>query len=404
MADPVRFQPVEDYDPPSLPTADTLQAMLGRLRSLVQGDASEPVIADDHLQRSTVAMLDRIAAPPACGPLIDELQNTLAEWLQSETPRLNHQLIVMPPCDEAGVLESWAARYGHSVLAAPSRDDLTSAHTNDLPSMAGDGVLVIPRLEDWFLRHRNGLARVRALLARLDRLDRRCVVGCNSWAWAFLCKSVQAHLVLPDGLSFQPFDARRLSDWFARLASDETLDAVSFRISDTGDDVFARADDGELLHDHFETLAARSRGIPWVAWHLWRRSLRARIDTAAGSAANAAGQSVACATDPVAGVTESGKHANEQVLWIVALEEFSLPGTNELADALLVLQALLIHGHLTAVQLAEVTPIVGESTVVSCLLRAGLVQLNDGQLSCTPAAYPAVRGGLLAAGFSMDAL
>ncbi len=31
---------------------------------------------------------------------------------------------------------------------------------------------------------------------------------------------------------------------------------------------------GELKSDYLKKLAAHSLGIPWVAWHLWRRSLR----------------------------------------------------------------------------------------------------------------------------------
>ncbi|GAB3684870.1 hypothetical protein [Salinisphaera aquimarina] len=391
------FIPLGSYKAPALPTVDTLQALMARLRTLFHKTDDTPFIADDRLQRSTLEMLDDIVAPPACGPLIDELQSTLADWIAQPQRRFNLQLIVLPPGDENGVLASWARQYGHAVLDAPDRTTLLSATTADPINLDGDGVLVIPELERWFLRHRNGLTLVRALLARLDTLERRCVIGCNSWAWAFLCKAVGAHMILPQGLTFRAFDGARLGQWFSQLAGDDSLRHITFRVSDSGADVMAEDDDGQLKHDHFTGLAARSLGIPWVAWHIWRSSLRSSADADESTGAE----------DRPDDETEAPKKVHpddEQTLWVVALEQFSLPAGDDAEPALLVLQALLIHGTLSVAELRDVVPVVGESTVLSALVRAGVVEQTRGQLRCTPAAYPAVRSGLSTAGFSMDRL
>ena len=391
------FQPVEAYDPPSLPTVDWLHSTITRVRALFQRSDAQPFIADDRLRRSTLDMLDQVVAPPACGPLIEELQATLASWIDADQPQSRQQLLILPPCDEKGVIESWAERYGHPLLAAPARETLFTAGADMLPALDGDDVLVIPRLEDWFVRHRNGLTLVRALLSRIDDLDRRCVIGCNSWAWAFLSKAVGAHLVLPNGLTFKPFDAPRLAQWFAELADAESLDNVRFRLPDSGEDVLAHDDEGQLTNDHFAALAAESRGVPWVAWHMWRHSLRSTDDTSDKDGGAKAVDGVP--TEPGLGVP-----GDEQTLWVVALEQFSLPSDAAEPEALIVLQALLIHGALTLDQLALITPIVGQSNVLAALLRAGVVHRDGRLFRCAPTAYPAIRSGLHTAGFSMDRL
>ena len=274
----------------------------------------------------------------------------------------------------------------HDVLGVPTREALLMANKDETPAdLSGEGLIVIPQLERWFLRHRNGLVAIRSLLATIDATDRRCVIGCNSWAWEFLKKAVGAQMILPKPLTFEPFDGKRLYDWISRLAANEKSRRITFRLPQSGTDVLAVNDDGNREGDYFDTLAAQSRGIPWVAWHLWRRSLRS--DGEDGSEHE----------------VDVEREADEQTLWVAALDEFTLPNPGD-ESPLLVLQALLLHGSLSVDELRSVLPIVGESPVVSALVSAGLVERKDGQISCRPAAYPAIRRGLSAAGFSMDGL
>ena len=145
--------------------------------------------------------------------------------------------------------------------------------------------------------------------------------------------------------------------------------------------------DGELEHDYFLHLAARSLGIPWVAWHQWRRSLRSGLEE----------------KDEPTEAPEQESKDDQQTLWVAALEDYSLPG--EKSDiALLVLQALLIHGGLTAEELRLVIPVIGDSNILVALRNAGLIENRDGQFTCLAAAYPAIRSGLITAGFPKDQL
>ena len=242
-------------------------------------------------------------------------------------------------------------------------------------------MLVIPRLEDWFLRHQQGLAVVRALLAQVRESDRKCLLGCNSYAWAYLKRAIGADLILPDSLTFQPFDAGRLQEWFSRLNAADTTKDVVFRASKTGGDVLARDEKGELESDHLANLAARSRGIPWVAWSLWRNSLRSDQHEEDEK-------------------KEIAKH-DDVTLWVVEDNEYTLP-TQTRQDALLTLQALLIHGRLTVEELRLVLPIVGDSFIVAGLMSCGFVEKEGDHLTCCVSAYPSIRKELLADGIPID--
>lgn len=123
-----------------------------------------------------------------------------------------------------------------------------------------------------------------------------------------------------------------------------------------------------------------------MAWYLWRNSLRSSDDPK--GPAKASGDEV---------------ELDEQTLWIAALDEYTLPGASG-QSGLLTLQALLIHGGLSAEELQQVLPVVGESYVVHALVAAGLVERLGTRLVCQPSAYPVVRSGLKSAGYSMDPL
>ena len=119
---------------------------------------------------------------------------------------------------------------------------------------------------------------------------------------------------------------------------------------------------------------------------MWRRSLRSSTDD------SVAGDGAA--------ILAADQTPGEQTLWVAALDEFVLPGAHE-QSALLVLHALLIHGALSAEHLGLVLPLVGESNIVSVLVRAGFVERSGDLFSCSAAAYPAIRAGLASAGLPM---
>lgn len=161
-----------------MPTQETLRRWLGRLNGIFR-NGDKPLIADDQLRKTTRNLLGEVVAPPACGPLERELAKTLSVWIKDPQPASWLKPIVLSPCDQNHVSQSWAKRHDHTVLEPPSREALLSEATLDPALLAGDGVLAIPRLEEWSMRHHRGLSLVRSLLGELVRLQRHCVIGCN---------------------------------------------------------------------------------------------------------------------------------------------------------------------------------------------------------------------------------
>ena len=383
------FIPLGSYKWPAMPTQETLRRLIDRFSHRIANrfqEEQEPAVAKDKLHRVTRSVLDNVVSPPSCGPLARELEKTVAAHQASSDPLTRSMLVVLPPCDRSCAIRSWAEQNGHQILEPPARSELIRSADEPLPDLVGEGMLVVPRLESWFLRHHKGLDRLRQLLAALDRHDRPCVIGCNSWAWRYLVAATDADLILPNAVTFQAFDAERLHHWFSETVDRNGMQSLRFRLSDSGKDVMAVDEDGKLKNDYFQTLAATSLGIPWVAWHLWRRSLRSENGDAPADADQAINQQL-----------------DDQTLWIAALDEFRLPGSSRQA-ALLVLQSLLIHGELSESDLATTLPAQGLSALLPALRTAGFIERDGDSYQCHPAAYPSIRSGLSAAGFAVDRL
>ncbi len=376
------FQPLEKYERPLMPAQQSVRLFFTRLWQMLRRAEGGPFVAEAQLKGTRLRKLDAVAAPPSCGPLLDELELTVADWVAAGSPTPRTRLFVLPPCDDFGVIEAWAENKGHPVLEAPTRDSLVSAAPPVVPELDAEGVIVIPRLERWFLRHRNGLTLVRSLLAAIEARRGHCLVGCNSWAWAFLKHTLGANLLMPEPLIFQRFDGPRLRRWFTELAEAEA--GTAFRLSRNGADVLAADAKGKPEDDYLEKLGAQSLGIPWVAWRMWRASLRTDEEEKREN-----------------GDKKKAGGPGERTLWVMDAPELSLPADHQ-QNALLVLHALLIHDRLTAEELSQVLPVVGETFIVAALDAAGFVEQTGPEIRCRALAYPAIRRELFAAGFPTD--
>lgn len=183
------FIALADYKTPSLPVVEGLQATWLGWKELWRRDEQEPLIKDDRLRGVTTERLDQVAAPPACGPVIDELALSFNTWLEDHETSERLQTVVLPPCEKSGVVRAWAKEQGCEVLEPPRAALLADDFTP--PSLAGEGVLVVPNLEHWFLRHTRGLRHICWLLEAVTHSERRMLISCNSWAWLFLIKAMR---------------------------------------------------------------------------------------------------------------------------------------------------------------------------------------------------------------------
>ncbi len=377
-----------DYTAPTMPTEHAFRGAWNRLKRRVSGP-EEPVLQHAGLDRASLAVIDDVADPPDCGPLLQAFDEQFGAWSRDAGAQPRLRTLVVPPCDTSGTLAIWAQTRNHELLPEPGRFDLIGpAAEGYRPKLTGDGLLVIPRLEQWFLRERGGLHALRSLLSQLACAERRCLVGCDSWAWRFVVKSAGADLALPRPQTFEPFDAPRLRDWFATLARDSDGVTATFRLARNGDDVLACNDDGEPHNAYLRQLAARSGGIPWVAWHLWRASLK-----------------VSVGEDPLSDRAAGATADDARTVWVVDADDIEMPPSNE-DRSLLVLQALLIHGALTPAEIEAVLPTTGEPDMLAALVSSGHLRREpgSGRHRIRPTSYPAVRKALQAAGFPTGAM
>jgi hypothetical protein len=373
-----------DYTAPTTQTEHALRLAWTRLKQRMSGP-KDPVLPDALLDRMAPAAFNEVTDTPDCSPLLAAYDQQIGEWSRDAGAQPKLRTIIVPPCDTTGTLAIWAQSRGHALLPEPNRSDLTRLDNEGWqPKLTGEGLLVIPRLESWFLRERNGLHALRWLLALLASTERRCLVGCDSWAWRFIVKAAGADLVLPRPQAFEPLDALQLRDWFAGLAKGKDGVTAIFRLAGNGEDVLALNNDGELCNGYLRQLAALSLGIPWVTWHLWR-----------------ADQGVCVGQKPLPDRAAKLTGEDARTVWIVgANDQVDLPPSNQ-SRALLVLQALLIHAALTPAEIDAVLPTTGEPDVLPALVASGHLQcdLESKRHRIRPAAYPFVRKALEAAGF-----
>jgi hypothetical protein len=185
--------------------------------------------------------------------------------------------------------------------------------------------------------------------------------------------------------------AEQLGNWFTEIAAAEvgpSGEIPCFRRAKDGKNVLSRDDDDRFESDYLQSLAARSLGVPWIAWHQWRSSLRLRPD------AEAEGEETRKCQQ---------KNGERETIWVSELPEKSLPDKVR-SEALLVLHALLLHGPLTASQLSVVLPSVDIANVIAALELHRFVLRDRAVLLCRPAAYSSIRRHLLAAGVAVDVI
>ncbi|MEM7728699.1 MAG: hypothetical protein AAF311_05420 [Pseudomonadota bacterium] len=394
------FRALGRYAWPRTPVNRGVDKLRGRLRGLWTSKDSPAGIDKGRLEPVSAARLDRLAPAPAHAPVHAELDATLRDWIADPGSLVRRQTLVLPPCDREDLVGSWAAERGLQVFGTDRRE----AELDALDDADADP-LVIPKLERRFLRTRDGLAGMRRLIDRIAAMERRTVIGCNSWAWQFLRKSCEIDLVFADPVTFRAYDRERLRAWLGALAHGPKSEngevdgegTVCFRAVQNGRDVFGNGDGETELSAYMTDLAKRSLGIPWVAWHVWRDSLRVEIapeEERAGPFPQPGPAKEALAGDAP---------PDRRTLWVTDASAPSVPSRGD-QNALLVLHALLIHGGLTQDQIGQTVPLVSYTNVLASLVGGGLIDRTDGLYRCVPAAYPAVRDALGNNGYPVDVL
>jgi len=295
-----------------------------------------------------------------------------------------------PHSANAEILTRWGRDRGWRVIEPPGVEQILNRDTAWLEQFEGQSSpWVLPRLERCYLRHPRGLLLVQRLLERLSHgHGGHCVVGCDSWTWAYLAHVPPGTKGIGRCLVAQAFDRHRLARW---LQPDRPEGAEPIRVLEAGSDqpILDQSDAEEASEADVEGsgflkhLAAYSLGIPEVAQTIWMSVLR-RV-----------------------GATRPEDTQLRHEFRLPAWRQLELPvPPKDARDHAIVLHALLLHNGLAEDLLPRLLPL-SDSEINLSLHRLGdarLVERVEQSWRISATGYPAVRKLLDDEGYLTDDL
>ncbi|UHD16569.1 hypothetical protein [Thiocapsa bogorovii] len=405
--------PIGEYAVPSTLDSTTVRkkwSALGRVFGMGSKKAQSPLRAETDLRALPQMKLEHLSPPIDWSPGAAALDDALADW-PTEGDTGVRVLVGQPFGGHAEILEQWALARGASVILPPSPEAILASDTrllDDWLSRADaqpDCLWVLPRLEHLYFRHAGGLRLARRLfeLAFAGRLGRG-LIGCDSWAWAYL----QRIWPFPGikVLTLQGFDGRSLGMYFLESALADLNNRVRFCNAKTGETLLPDPDaDSERdasdqdefpVSGELRRLAAHCRGNLGIARTYWRSRLRAEPDNDEEEDEDAIED---------ADADGSATNPDEETVWLsTGIEDPVLPAeTGE--EVVLVLHALLLHNGPPERVLPELLPL-SHDRILSILLRLkdlGLVEARSDRWRISALGYATARETLRARGFLIDA-
>lgn len=357
-------------------------------------------------------LLNRAAPVPDSAQILTALTEGLRGWeLSNESGQAVQMVVGAPGSGVAEVTAELARQKGWQLMGAPTIRQILAGGDAWLDQVMRPKLvpLVIPRLGKCFLRHQEGLVLLSRFLDWLQTSKRRCLIACDSWAWAYLKKTLQIDVMVPTPLTLAPFDGAKLQFWLPFLANQIHNGRFIFKQAEDGNLIFPLADsyskavahfrtpgqverygDWITVHHFFRQLAAHGRGLPGVIWQLWRQSLEIAIDGKIDRV-------------KLGGSLDEDKR---YTVWVQSWSRLQLPtvpaglGTNES----LVLHTILLHGGASAALIADLTPLSHNEVrrILQMFLLLNLLEKNEDSWQVSLPAYPAVRSHLANEGYLVD--
>ncbi|MDO9531229.1 MAG: hypothetical protein Q7O12_03750 [Deltaproteobacteria bacterium] len=415
-----RFIRLDQYTRPPEPAQEKVRrGIFGLWDRLGWGEKSRPVSRELDLSQAPRELLDEVVPVPDWSEGIAAVTASLDDWLDATQPETPVQVFVGPSYSgTAQILAQWAEARGWDLLAPPEPEQILAGGKEWLAQVDdGSGApLVLTHLEHCYLRHYDGLTMLRRLLEIILSHRRRWIVGCDSWAWAYFRQVFKVDAMLRSPWILAPFGQERLQVWLPEVIEGAPTPGFVFRQSDNGKFILPLASGGETelpdqdqpeptaspnLSKFLKYLAAYSRGIPGIAWAVWRHSLYVAMlqeaeEKEAEKRAEEGGEPPA-----VPGV--------DKTIWVKPWHQIArptVPSLPERAQLLMVLHALMLHGGLKERLFPKVLPMAPMEIIeyLYLLQNAGLVKSEQGFWRVTPEGYPAVRQELQSEGYLTDAI
>lgn len=223
-------------------------------------------------------------------------------------------------------------------------------------------LIVIPRLENCFLRCIHGLEGVEWLRDTiLANRSHFWLVGCNHWAWEYLDRVCQLKAYFDAVIQLPTLSGEQLQSWFSPVTTGVLLDWST-----------ADADEqADRSQQYFKALADTALGLSRVAAGLWVNSLRYPPDREDNAA-------------PLPSLTKTE-------LRVARARCPDLPKLQ--AAERFLLFSLLLHGKMTlprlALSLGETQGLI--QAQARTLRQAGIIREQQQQFSVRPAHYPQLR-------------
>lgn len=387
-----------DYDPPTTSVKVVPENWWAALCKRTRHDDDDSETSDriNGLETPSDQQLMQIVPDPdwrgAAAALNDALEDG---WMNRQADRLTVFLVGPPHGGIAGILGQWAEQRQWRILDPPTPEQILAADPTWLSSqMTDERAWVLPALERVYLRHAAGLGLMRQFLRQACSGSLgRSVIGCDSWAWAFLRRAG------PNGraptLALQAFDQERLSLYLQGLTDVAEKPRLVFRHAHSGKYVLPppaeNPDEGAVVdRDFLGRLAVYSRGIPGIAQTLWRASLRTRLDPEI----------------PAEETSSDAPKSPYPTMWITPWNDIKKPTLPAHAgrDCAFVLHTLLLHNGLTAEWLGQLLPLSPDQVIETLwwLRDADLLEQAGEVWRVSPLGYPVVRKFLEDHGYFID--
>ncbi len=402
------FLPLENRRIPDVVIRESARSSLRNLLNWIRGGTEKSNFSiDAELHTVPSDLLNALAPVPDWGEAAESFIQVLENSNARSGASLTQPVLIGPPgSGTSHILELVALKEGYTVLASPSPSDILEGGLSWLKNhpFEQEMIYVIPELEKFYFRHHHGLRLIRALAEEIKEKEIKVIVGCDSWAWAYLTQVVGLYVCIGPYLTLDAFDGILLSIFFTRLAGITCQSGIVFRSSDTGTNIMVSGDaqnpcsaergmngNGEYIEapEILRLIASRSHGIPLVAWAMWRQCLEMASDEAIDESS-----------------LQNATPHKPSTIWVSPWPKVALPKLTSPVDnrELIILHTLLIHSGLPMPILSELLPLseIERNSLMERLNSAGLVKLDDKEWRVSLLGYPSVRDNLAAEGYLVD--
>lgn len=353
------------FEWPRSETRQTLGHLFAKAKGVVSARFTSDAVDEQDLTPVADTALKTRATEVLAGCLGDLLDRAHLDWVKKPDGVQMRRALITPP-SSGNILDDWAQRHGFDILQPDG----------DLEDLPKEACVIIPRLEAFYGRDYNQLARLFELFTKLTEREANVLVGCNSWGWMFLKQFDDAHLLFEDVKTIPAFNAAALAAILEHVVTGAE-DGKTFTSVKSGNPIFARDSDGDLEDPYLQALAGRSLGHPWVAIEMFFHGI-AEID-------------------------HDADEPSAEKIWVDLPKPCSLPAFGA-EPMLFALHALMIHGARPIDDLNALLPHRVPNGTWTELERAGFIDTKDGTARCIPRSYPDIRSELGAAGFNLDEL